>query len=203
MDIYEEIRQENMEILLTTLTEGILKGKKQWYDMKYNSISFMQEGEKGKEAYICHSFEMKTKLNGRVYDLELSENINLPSEKGDIFGAIFFENEDGENKYDFALSYETEYEECFPKEIGEHFSDSVVLKLAEAVMVMFEGTEAERFGFSFARFFNQNGIKDKWKRAPLVKLSKRLMEEKRLRDFHRIILDVDYRETLLKSENIV
>lgn len=34
---------------------------------------------------------------------------------------------------------------------------------------------------------------------PLVKLGEKLMEEKRMADFHRIILDMEYRKKLLEE----
>lgn len=49
-------------------------------------------------------FEATTVFNGIEYELELSESIELPSGKGDIFGTISYETEDGkENTYDFSL----------------------------------------------------------------------------------------------------
>ena len=40
-------------------------------------------------------FEATTVFNGIEYELELSESIELPSGKGDIFGTISYETEDG------------------------------------------------------------------------------------------------------------
>ena len=73
------------------------------------------------------------------------------------------------------------------------------MKLMETVVTVFEGTEAESQGFSYARYYCQKGIEPKWKQMPLVKIGEKLMIEKRMRDFHRIVLDVDYREELLKE----
>lgn len=198
MDLYEDIRLENAEILLRSLAERTLADKQQWYKLKYSPISFMQEGENGEEAYISHILEMETEFNGREYTLELLENISFPSKKGDILGTVYFTDEEGENKYDFALSYNQRYEECCIKELKDCFLDNVVFKLAEAAIKTFEGSEAEKIGFSLARFFNQKEIKEKWKRDSLVILSKKLMNEKRLRDFHKIILDLDHRNKLIK-----
>ena len=54
-------------------------------------------------------FEATTVFNNIEYELELSESIELPSGKGDIFGTISYETEDGkENTYDFSLSFDVE-----------------------------------------------------------------------------------------------
>lgn len=34
---------------------------------------------------------------------------------------------------------------------------------------------------------------------PLVKLGEKLMDEKRMKDFHRIVMDMDYRKELLEE----
>ena len=58
--------------------------------MEYNPISFFTEKifMKKEGAYISQMFETTTVFNGIEYELELSESIELPSGKGDIFGTI-------------------------------------------------------------------------------------------------------------------
>lgn len=43
----------------------------------------------------------------------------------------------------------------------------------------------------------RRGGEPKWERMPLVKLGEKLMDGKRMKDFHRIVLDMDYRRELL------
>ena len=100
-------------------------------------------------------------------------------------------------KYDFALSFDGRYDECSAECLKEVFEDSPIVKLMEAIVSVFEGTEAEEWGFSYARYFNQIGIEPEWEQMPLVKLGEKLMDGKRMRDFHRIVLDMDYRRELL------
>lgn len=42
MNIYEEIYQENMELLLRSLTEHTLSGKQEWVEFQYYPIGFVQ-----------------------------------------------------------------------------------------------------------------------------------------------------------------
>lgn len=197
MDMYKEIDKETMELLLGTLAERTLAGKQEWEKLEYKPVSFGRENEEVEaDAFICHMFEMETDFNGRHYTLEVMEQIDLPSCKGDISGTLEF-NGDRWGKYDFALSFDGRYDECSAECLKEVFEDSPIVKLMEAIVSVFEGTEAEEWGFSYARYFNQIGIEPEWEQMPLVKLGEKLMDGKRMRDFHRIVLDMDYRRELL------
>ena len=108
MNVYEEIDQETMMLLLDSLCKRTVEGKQIWENMEYNPISFLQKDIYEKEGTcISQMFEATTVFNGIEYELELSESIELPSGKGDIFGTISYETEDGkENTYDFSLSFD-------------------------------------------------------------------------------------------------
>ena len=110
MNVYEEIDQETMMLLLDSLCKRTVEGKQIWENMEYNPISFLQKDIYEKEgACISQMFEATTVFNNIEYELELSESIELPSGKGDIFGTISYETEDGkENTYDFYLSFDVE-----------------------------------------------------------------------------------------------
>ena len=197
MGMYEEIDKETMELLLSSLAERTLSGKQKWEGMDYKPISFVLENEDTQEgAFISQMFEMETEFKGRSYTLEVMEQVSLPSGKGDISGSLAYEG-DVWGKYDFALCFDEKYQENGAQHLGEAFAGSPVVKLMDAVVSVFQGSEAESRGFSYARYFNQEGIAPKWKKMPLVKLGERLMEEKRMQDFHRIVLDTVYREELL------
>ena len=107
MNVYEEIDQETMMLLLNSLCKRTVEGKQIWENMEYNPISFLQKDIYEKEGTcISQMFEATTVFNGIEYELELSESIELPSGKGDIFGTISYETEDGEeNTYDFSLFF--------------------------------------------------------------------------------------------------
>ena len=108
MNVYEEIDQETMMLLLDSLCKRTVEGKQIWENMEYNPISFLQKDIYEKEgACISQMFEATTVFNNIEYELELSESIELPSGKGDIFGTISYETEGGENNtYDFSLSFD-------------------------------------------------------------------------------------------------
>lgn len=197
MNIYEEIYQENMDMLMHSLAERTQLGKQKWEELRYYPVSFIQDDDsEEREAYISHMFEMETEFNGRSYFLELSETISLPSRKADVFGTITYEADEGERKYDFGILTDSDEE----NEHGENRKKGdVVIELANSIIAVFEGTEAEEFGFSYARYYNQKDVKQKWKKDRLVRLGEKLMEEKRMEDFHRIVLEKEFREKLMNE----
>ena len=86
MNVYEEIDQETMMLLLDSLCKRTVEGKQIWENMEYNPISFLQKDIYEKEgACISQMFEATTVFNNIEYELELSESIELPS------GKIFLE----------------------------------------------------------------------------------------------------------------
>ena len=204
MNIYEEIQNESMNLLLESLIKGTSEGKRKWDDLEYLPISFMQTDNvddiENKEAVITQSFELTTNINGIEYELELTEEINFPLEKGDIVGSISFEGENGYTKHDFGLSFDIDnYMDCRASDIGALYRDSTAVRLAEAVVSLFKNSDAVDSGFSYARFFNEKSINPKWKRNKTVKLCNKLMDDGRMEDFHRIVLDIDYRNQLLEK----
>lgn len=68
MNIYEEIYQENMDMLMHSLAERTQLGKQKWEELRYYPVSFIQDDDsEEREAYISHMFEMETEFNGRSY----------------------------------------------------------------------------------------------------------------------------------------
>ena len=203
MNLYEEIDQDTKKLFLATLCKRTLTGKQVWEDMHYNPISFLQKDliyeEKG--ACISQMLGATTVLNDIEYEVEIFETIELPSCKGDISISLYYETEAGENNYDFSLSLDTEqYDNTDAIELKKVYGDSIIVQLAEALVNVFENSKAVEKGFSYARYFNQEGIDSKWKKDALVKLGEKLMEEKVMQEFHKIILDTKYREYLLNEQ---
>ncbi len=48
----------------------------------------------------------------------------------------------------------------------EVFAYSPAVKLMDAVVRVFEGTEEESYGFSYTRYYKQTGIETEWKKMP-------------------------------------
>lgn len=167
--------------------------------MDYNPIVLLQKDIYETEgACISQMFEATIVFNGIAYELELSESIELPSGKGDIGGTISFETEDGENDYAFSLYFDLEkYDNANTEELKWIYGSSIIVQLIEAIIGVFENSEIVAEGFTYARYFNQTGILSECKNNSLVKLGEKLLQENAMLDFHKIILDTDYRNRLL------
>ena len=133
-----------MELLLDTLRKHTLEGKHVWENMYYGPISFMEQDAYGnKWAYISQMFEATTLFNGIEYELEFSEIIDLLSCKDNIFGSISYEAEEGINKHDFSLLFDSErYDDAGVVELKNMCEKSVIVQFADAILDVFEDSEA-------------------------------------------------------------
>ena len=203
MELYREIDSQTEEMLLAMLLNGTVSGKLKWEELDYSPISFVNgDMQTGEPAYLSQMFALKTNVRGIQYELELLEQITLSSGMGDITGTLICQGDVWE-KYDFALSYDERYEEADAGQLKEMFKDTTVAKLADAVVSVFDGTDALKTGFSYASYYNEKQIDPKWQRMPLTKLGQRLMEEKGMKEFHQIILDLEYRNRLMELRGIM
>ena len=75
-------------------------------------------------------FEMEKEFNGRSYVLEIMEQIDFLSGKGDISRALAFDS-DRWGKYDFTLSFDEWYDENGLERLKEVFADYVIVKLMD------------------------------------------------------------------------
>lgn len=186
-------------MLLDTLIRRTQNGTISWHDLKYGPILFLRgPGDVDEsEPKILQTFKLITDFNGVNCELEIHETISLPSGKGDIFVSVNYIMEGEEKDYEIALSHDLDkYDECSAESLKNAYEDSSIVKLADVIANLFDKSDAVEDGFSCASYFMETDIEPVWKRNPIVKLGKHLMIEKRMTDFHRIILDIDYRRLL-------
>lgn len=199
-NLFEGLHEETMDILLHTLIRRTKEGKQEWKRVAYSPICFMQSMDGEDEANISQGFEASTCLNGLDYQIELTESVDCVTGKADIFGSITCEEQQEVPSYDFGLSYQFEkYDNASAEQLQEIFKGDVAIGMADLLLSLFRNSDEVAFGFSYARYFNQIDIKQHWKSNGLVKLGKRLMEEKRMEDLHRILLDIPYRKKLISE----
>lgn len=182
------------------LAELTQNGKVNWECIEYNPLSFMLGGDWGKpEPYLAQMFTLRTERNGIVYILQISEDIDFHSGKGDI--AITLEREGTADymKYDDALSFEAEkYSDCPAEELENVFNNHVAVLCASAVPEVLK-SDAVKETFPWARYVNED-IRDKrLLEHPLFRLGERLFNEHDLLSFHRCVLDAGYRQKLLEE----
>ena len=84
------------------------------------------------------------------------------------------------------------------EELQGIFGNSIIVQFTDAMVGVFENSDAVAEGFAYARYYHQTGIDSEWETNPLVKLGEKLMQEHAMLDFHKIVLDTASRERLLK-----
>ena len=184
------------------LAELTHKGKIKWACIEYAPLSFMTGNDLGKAApYFVQMFTLETERNGDRFELQLSENIDLQSGKGDIAITLERDGISGFTKYDDALSFAGKrYADCAAGDLEEKFKDHIAVLFSSAVPEALE-SEAVSETFDWAEFTCENGIRAEWREYDLFKLCEGLFNERNLLGFHRCVLDINYRQTLFGSQN--
>ena len=197
---YNENLREEGRHLIQRIAKQTESGKIGWELTEYNPLSFLNEDKvDDNPAVIGQTFSFETIIGGSRYELDVTENIEVPSGMGDY--SITLTRDEVENflKIDDALSFDFDRYECAPEGVAERFADSSIVRLCNAIIPVTLAQEDLEEVFSWARFFNERGISTKLLNHPLTKLSEKLFDEHRLMDFHRCVLDVDYREQILNE----
>ena len=197
---YNENLREEEHYMLQQISEQTEKEKIGWELTEYNPLTFLNEDKIDKNpAVICQAFSFEAIISGFRYELDIMENINVPSGMGDY--SITLTRDELENylKIEDALSFDFDRYECAPEDVAERFADSSIVRLCNTIISATLEQEDLEEVFTWARFFNEVGISAKLLNHPLTRLCEKLFDEHRLMDFHRCVLDVDYRKQLLNE----
>lgn len=199
MNIYESIEKEETKVHLQSLIKHTTEGKLAWICTDYNPIGLLHEiDDEGKdEAKISQCFIAQTNLNGIDINIEIWDRIDLLSGKGEISGE-FSLDVTLERVHEFNTCEDIIfYEEQDTETVNAVGRKSLAAILADILIPHLVSSEPVAFGFSFARFNPQSGVPKRFLRLPLCKLSEKLMKERKPLDFHRVVLDMEYRSRLL------
>lgn len=197
----DELWREEKQEIFRQLAEQTRQGKIHWGCTYYNPISLLGEDViEGEPACVSHIFEAQTLINGIPYHLSLSESIDIPSGLGDISIDL---TRDLQTRYltlSDALAQRVDvYEYCQPEELLKRFADDPVTLLSAAIVPQLAGSDKVKAAFNWASFYYEKAISQKTLRHPVTRLARKLFREQRVMDFHRIILDCEYRAQLLKE----
>ena len=82
--LYNENLHEEERHLIQQIAEQTERGKIGWELTEYNPLSFLNEDKIDKNpAVICQSFSFGAIIGGSRYELDVMENIDVPSGMGD------------------------------------------------------------------------------------------------------------------------
>ena len=82
--LYNENLHEEEQHLIQQIAEQTERGKIGWELTEYNPLSFLNEDKIDKNpAVICQSFSFEAIIGGSRFELDVMENIDVPSGMGD------------------------------------------------------------------------------------------------------------------------
>ena len=197
---YNENLREKERHLIRQIAEQTESGKIDWELTEYNPLSFLNEDKvDDNPAVIGQTFSFEAIIGGSRYELDVTENIEVPSGMGDYSITLTRDESEDLLKIDDALSFDFDRYECAPEEVAGRFADSPIVCLCNVIIPATLAQEDLEEVFTWARFFNEVGISAKLLNHPLTRLCEKMFDEHRLMDFHRCVLDVDYRKHLLNE----
>jgi len=193
-------RKFERESMVKSIAEQTKQGLLKWELFNYLPLGIMDADEYDETpAYIAQSFDLKTTINGLPYELSITEKIVLPGGKGDVFIMLTRNVPDMFMQTDEGLSLDFDYTDSAPEELAEKYKNNPAMILADVLIP--QNIDSDIIGevMSWARYYNEVDVDKKFSRNKLNKLCKKLFDEQRLLDFHRIVFDMEYRDKLMNE----
>ena len=123
--LYNENLHEEEQHLIQQIAEQTERGKIGWELTEYNPLSFLNEDKIDKNpAVICQSFSFEAIIGGSRYELDVMENIDVPSGMGDYTITLTRDETENYLKIEDALSFDCDRYECTPEEVAKRFAGS-------------------------------------------------------------------------------
>lgn len=190
------LRDEEMTQMLITLTAQTNEQKIKWTCIGYRPIEFsmLYPREPEGDAEIDQIFEGYADFRGQAVNIVIYDTIYLPSQKGDISVEISLLGAE----YSKMLALESGYDDCSASEILKQYGQSSVVLFANAVVpVLMKEINMTVNGLMQGKIFGNNpDIPESLIGLSVVKTAQRLRREGRAMEFHRMILDTNYRKQL-------
>lgn len=140
--LYNENLHEEEQHLIQQIAEQTERGKIGWELTEYNPLSFLNEDKIDKNpAVICQSFSFEAIIGGSRFELDVMENIDVPSGMGDYTITLTRDETENYLKIEDALSFDCDRYECTPEEVAERFADSPIVRLCNAIIPATLGQE--------------------------------------------------------------
>lgn len=195
------IDDDEMQFWMKALAEQTKRGKIQWVCTNYAPISlFYGSKDDDSDASLFQTFEAEANLNGRLVQVEIFEQIELRSGEGDISGSISFIGDEGLVGYNFGTYYDADIcSDLGAEGISPQPSVSLSVALTDALVPTIVASKVVASRFLGDKLNGLNDEKEPLLCFPIAKLGKKLLNEKRALDYHRMVLDMDFRKNLLSE----
>lgn len=195
----EELCEEENNYLLERLLDLTLKEKIKWICSEYNPLNFYTDEKDDGELVpeLCHIFTFVSTYNEEQYEMQISESIQILTGKGDIYLTLEQDGVSGYKKIDIALSFDYLYDDYEAEELLKQYGKHIVSRFADALIPSAATTQAVKQTFDWAGYDDVQDTEEQFLSKPLYKLGEKLFKEQRIADFHRCVLDVDFRSDLI------
>ena len=194
----EALHQEEEQEVFNRLVELTERGKIQWECEEYIPISFMDKDTlDGQPAYLSQMLTLTLQAQNVSYELEMDEYLTVPEGKGDIVLKLTRPMTDDFMQLDMGLSFDSTYDSYSPDQLCEAYKDNPITRIAAAIVQDMAGREEVLKTFEWARYINEKGVSKGLLNHPLTKLGEKLFKERRVLDFHRVLFDIPYRQSLM------
>ncbi len=200
-----ETRKEEAENLLRSIISLSKDGTLHWECTEYNPISAMSGDNSDDftkpEPYVSHMYSLKSEYQGNCFELEICETINLNDEKGSIGFELYVENDRATSqKIEMNIALDEKYDELCAAQLLTEYAEHPAVLLADLVINHVDGSPTAEETFTWARFINETSFPKSAKRNLITKLSELLMIQHRVADFHKCVLDLEFRNQLIQNE---
>lgn len=195
----EELMEEEDRYLLESLYDLTKKGKMEWTCTEYNPLTFFTDERDDGELVpeLTHMFTFSSDYQGDHYELEISEGIKVFSGKGDVYLTLEREGSSDYRKIDIALSFDIAYDDYEAEELLEQYQNHIVTRFADLLIPAAADGRTVRQTFDWAGYDDVQNTEERFLTEPLYELGEMLFNEQRVADFHRCVLDTEFRNDLM------
>ena len=185
--------------MFKSIVEQTKQGLLKWELFNYLPLGIMDEDEYDETpAYIAQSFDFKATINGLPYELSITEKSFCRAARGMYLSCL-----PECTRYVYAdrrrFVFDFDYTEYAPEELAEKYKDNPAMILANVLIPQNLDSDIVKEVMSWARYYNEVDVDKKFGRNKLNRLCKKLFDEHRLLDFHRIVFDMEYRDKLMSE----
>ena len=193
-EYYEQEAYENQLQLINDLAKRTASESITWRDVDYNPIGVLEtDDEKGNLEYVLtQMFTCTADLSGIIYDIDLSENIDILTGKGDIYITVTKTGVAGFDKFDLMLSVDSAYDDTPFDMLLEAYREHPILVFADQLIEKLYDSDEVKETFEWASFLNQD-IPEPITHQHIFKIGKKLFDNQDVLGFHKCVMDSEYR----------
>ncbi len=196
-EYYEQEAYENQLQIIMDLATRTASRSIEWKDVVYNPLSLIESdnGEGILDYVMTQMFTCTADISGIIYDIDLSENIDIMTGKGDIFLTVVKSGVAGFDKFDIMLSGDPTYDDTTADMLQDAYGDHPITRFADELVKKLHDAPEVNETFDWASFLNQD-IPEEIVSLPLFHFGKKLFDTHDVLSFHKSVLDTEYRKSL-------